>query len=371
MACTQEVIDLAAMPHFLVKQKGEIMAEEKSGKINCCVCGRELDKSKAWEMPEKLGGGTVPYCTECMQKCYNYVASVVGYKLAMFICAVMFNVPYLPELFDKAKEFSSNKGVWRGYMIALRKSGYDNKLGKFLGFRDGITDLKKAFGGEYETLKVDDEMLSDEEYAAGHKAQTEMWGYGPEEHPYTQDDYDSLDETYAAITANRPNLGPQAELAVKKISKWTLEQNRCFYNGDYDGAKRLQDMIKIEMENEQLRKKDELPQDTVRIDDIVQAVERANLPMYSYDELCKVLANHSFHKPYPYARDAADQMLLYIRNATAWNEGRAEVASLPPEFSIDDFLNEFAPEQDEEEKKIYRELGIVPMDRSGETEGGE
>ena len=204
-------------------------------------------------------------------------------------------------------------------------------------------------------------MLSDEEYISGHRAQAETWGYGPEKQPYTQEDYDKLDGIFDAIASNRANLGDQAKLAIQKIAKWTLEQDRCFNKGDFDGAKRLQDIIKIEMENEQLRKKDSLPSDSARIDDIVMAIEQAGLHIMDYKELCTELANHSFHRTYPYTRDAADQMLLLIRNATAWNEGRAEVASLPPEFRITDELGEFAREQDETEKEIYDELGIAPM----------
>ena len=79
------------------------------------------------------------------------------------------------------------------------------------------------------------------------------------------------------------------------------------------------------------------------------------------EELCKQLGSYMFHTPYGYTRDAADQMLLYIVNATAANEGAPEVDRLPNEFAIVDTLGEFAQERDDQEKQTYKELGIQPL----------
>lgn len=341
------------------------MAAEDREKHRCAICRAILTDENTWRLPETLGGGHIPYCTNCMQKVYSWLASVVGYKLAMYFAALMFNMPYLPDLLAEAKEIGKGKGAWNGYMIALRKHEYDKKNGKFTGFADGVTELKKAFGGDLATLEVDDEMLSDEEYLNGHKAQVEMWGYGPDDAPYTSTEYDVLDENYAALTVGRPYRSEQTDLAIKKICRWTLEQSRLFNLGSFDEAKKIQDMIRSEMENEQLRKKDELPSDIVRIDDIALAIERAGLHINDYDELCEELASHVFHPTYPYTRDAADQMLLLIRNATAWNEGVAEVASLPAEFAVVDTLREFAEKPDETEEKIYNDLQISQLHMEG------
>lgn len=329
-----------------------------SRKACCWLCGTELDEKNGWKMPEKFDRKYVPYCTECQDRLYKNTAATAGYKAAMFLCAAAFNVPYLPELLEEGKKYAAKRGTWGGYITALRASGADRQ-GK--GFGDGLTEIGKAFGGENATLEVDDEMLNDEEYKAGHHAQVKDWGYGPEDRPYTQEDYDALDEFKDALTENRVNVTAQAELVIKNIAIMRLEQRRCIYSGDFAKAKQIEDMIGKEMESEQLRKKDELPQDRVRLDDIALACERAGLLGKSYDELATILANHAMHKTYPYTRDAADQMLLHIRNATAWNEGRMEIDRLPDELAMKDPLGEFAEEPDETEKQIYKDLQLTPL----------
>lgn len=327
----------------------------------CALCGAALTRENGWKMPEALGGKYVPYCDRCQERLYRHLAGTAGYKLSMFLCAAAFQVPYRPDILPETKQYAKEKGVWGGYLAALRAAGYHDRDGKPSNFRDGLTDITKAFDGEYEALEVDDAMLSDEEYRAGHLAQVQDWGTGPEDRPYTQEDYDTLDGFYHALVENRVNVSSQAELAIKNISVMRLEQRKCLYSGDFAKAKQLEDIINKEMESEQLRKKDELPQDRVRMDDIVLAVERAGLHINDYEELKRELCQYMFHSPYGYTRDAADQMLLLIRNATAWNEGQMELDRLPDEFAVKDTLGEFAKEQDETEKKLYKDLQLAPL----------
>lgn len=328
----------------------------------CAVCGEKLIEAEGWRYPSNLGGGLIPYCGKCMERLYKYNASSVGYKLALFMCCSQFSMPYRPELLEKAKEFDpSGKKPLTGYLLALKEAKADNYRGGYQCFKDGITDITKAFGGEYATLEVDDEMLSDEEYKKGHIGQVKDWGYGPEDRPYTQEDYDALDKFYDALTENRVNITKQIEMAIRNICVMKLEQQYSIYKGNFAEAKRLEDIIKAEMEGEQLRKKDELPQDRVRLDDIVLACERAGLVGKSYDELVEIMAKKMFHTKYGYTRDAADQMLLYIVNATRTNEGYAELDRLPDDFAIQDNLGEFAEEPDAVEKQIYKELHIAPL----------
>lgn len=342
---------------------------EKGGAKNCAICGAELTEKNSWKLPLRLGGGNVPYCAKCMERTFKSMAQDVGYKLAFYLCCANFNVPYRPDLLEAAKEYQNGLGKFGGYLCAVRKIKPEAINGGLLEFRDGITDITKAFGGEFATLEVDDEMLDDAEYRSGHLNQTQDWGFGPEKRPYTQQDYDQLDKFYDAMTSERANVSKQAKIAIQNICVMKLEQQYAIYSGDYGEAKKLEDIIKAEMEGEQLRKKDELPQDRVRLDDIVIACERAGLTGKSYDELVEILAKKMFHTKYGYTRDAADQMLLYITNATRTNEGYAELDRLPDDFAIQDPMGEFAETPDDTEKQIYKDLQIAPLHM--QPKGGE
>lgn len=335
---------------------------ETANAVKCAICGEEF--LPVAKLPERVrSNAPFPFCENCQQKIYSYLVALpgVGYKVAVFLACLFFNVPYLPEVAAEAAKFSKvSKGKWKAYLMALRawnREGHTESAAV-----DGITDIRKAFDGEMKTLQVSDDMLSAEDYKSLERIRKERWGDGPADEPYTQADYEAMDKNYDALTADRAYVSDQAEAAIVRICKWTLVQERCFDKQDYDSAKKIGDLIKAEKEGEQLRKKDELPQDRVRLDDIVQAVERAGLHIMDYDELCKELATKAFHAPYPYWRDAADQMLLAIRNCTAWNEGQEEVDRLPDAYAIQDTLGEFAAENDEKGQQIYRDLGIVPLD---------
>lgn len=269
-------------------------------------------------------------------------------------------MPYVSELFKQAKELGGSK-PWLGYALALGKNGYNNDSA---GFGDGVVDIKEAFSGELDMIKIEPEMLDDNEFRKGKIGMHELWGTGPGDNPYTVEEYDMLDKHYMAMTSSRSYIDDQTDLAIQNICHMEVLRKRYMESGDIQKAKQLADMIKTEKEGQQLRKKDELPQDKVRIDDIVIACERAGLPLMNYDELASVLANYALHPPYKNCRDAADQMLLMIRNSTAWNEGQPIVDRLPDEFAINDTLDEFQ-EPDGVEQQIYKDLNIYPLNMGG------
>lgn len=352
------------------------MPEKQERPQGCGICNRPLTDAVAWKLPAKLGRKYVPMCIKCQEKYFSYLASALGYKLAMFVCCAAFNMPYIPELLEESKEYVGRNttswgkvGTWGSYFVALKQNGYDKatEKGGMRGFRDGVTDIKKAFDGETPTLVVDDKMLSDEDYQEGIKVQAEMWGTGPDEDPYTESDYRELNRYYDALTTDRSTVGAQTELAIQNVCQWMLQREKLLNSGDINNAQRLSNMIKTEMESEALRGKDERQEDITRIDDIRLALDRAGMPLMSYEETAKALAQHAFKREtdsYDYTWDAADKMLLYIARATAWNEGREEPNQLPDDMTFEnDEWNEFAPVQDATEKQIYHELQESPSAR--------
>ena len=344
------------------------MDEKPAENRKCWHCGKELTSRNSWMATEGFDRGAPSfYCVGCQNTFHASLSKIVGPSAAFFYCCVMFNVPFIREAIAASQQYRGDRGIWGAYIAALRSAKY-NSSEKWYGFSDGETDIRRAYEeefGELNLVSAKDAKESKEKQALYNQ---QMWGKGPKSKQYRQEDYDTLNEVYEAMTADRPYLSDQSRIAVKNIAKWTVERDRCIEEKDFNSAQKLASMIEKEKESEQLRKKDEMPQDRARLDDIVLAVERAGLDMGNYDHLVEQLATYMFHSPYGYTRDAADQMLLLIRNCTAFNEGIAETDRLGDEFAIVDTLGEFAPEPDEIEKQIYRDLQLSPLHMGGDPE---
>lgn len=333
--------------------------EEVRQSRKCWNCGRELTNRNGWFASEGYNAGEPScLCVGCQSNFHSYVSKIIGKDVATFVCCVAFNVPFVKSATRAAEVYKSERGVWGGYIKALKDAKYHQMEGKWCGFPSGETDIRKAIG---EDINVTSPKNAAEAKAQQDLLNKERWGLGPKNRRYKEDDYEELNGLYDAMTKDRVSMSDQSEISVRNICKWSLERDRCIEEKDFNAAQKLSSMIEKEKESEQLRKKDEMPQDLARLDDIVKEVERAGLPMCDYDQLVEVLATKMFHSPYGYTRDAADQMLLYVRNCTAWNEGVAEVDRLPDDFTIIDTLGEFAPEPDAEEKQTYNDLQITPL----------
>lgn len=339
------------------------MDEKKVETRNCWHCRRELNEKNSWRPTAGFDRGAPTfYCTSCQNTYYVELAKLVGSDLAYFYCCIKFDVPYMPTILKNSYKYEKDHGPWGAYITALRNAKVHEHNGRWAGFADGSYEIKKAFkelsdiGAESQTEYLERRERDKEENAL-------FWGVGPGPvgERYIQADYDAMNRVFDAMTEGRSGLSQQSELAIKDIAKWTLERDKLMARKEFDDAKKVDGMIEKLKESEQLRKKDELPQDRARLDDIVKAVERAGLNMMNYDELCRQLSTYMFHSPYGYTRDAADQMLLMIRNATAFNENVPEIDRLPDQYAIVDTLGEFAKEPDEKEKKNYKDLGLVEL----------
>ena len=339
------------------------MDEIRVEKRYCWHCRRELTEKNSWQPSEGFDHGAPTfYCTGCQNTYYVQLAKIVGSDLAYFYCCVKFDVPYIPSALKNAYKYTREYGPWGAYITSLRSSKWHERNGHWAGFADGSVEIKKAFK-ELADLGAEspEELLERRERDKAENR--EFWGdgYGPNGEKYTQKDYEALNRVFDAMIEGRSGISQQSEMAIKDIARWTLERDKLMAAKEFDDAKKVDGMIEKLKESEQLRKKDELPQDRARLDDIVKAVERAGLNMMNYEELKRQLATYMFHSPYGYTRDAADQMLLLIRNATAFNENVPEIDRLPDDFAIIDTLGEFAHEQDDKEKKTYKDLGIAPL----------
>lgn len=216
--------------------------------------------------------------------------------------------------------------------------------------------------------KVDAEKLNIGLY--GTAKQRELWGSGGDKNPYTDDDYNELDRIFKALSSDLMSAGgltTKQDFILRNCSKWTLAMQKATDSGEFDQAKRLNDLIQSNLSSENLRKKDAKPVEDIRIDSIVDKLEKAGLlkdgKQCPPDEMFKILFGRA--PKYVYTRDAAEKVLLSIINRTRSNDGLPELAMLPEEDFIEDELDEFAEYPNAAEREAYTKLGLLRDKRDG------
>lgn len=300
------------------------------------------------------------------QERYDAIARATSDSLALFYCCIEFDRPFDMLAVPKEPDVGEK---WIAYLDNLRLKKLDTRRGEPLGFLDGLTDITKIFGeglsaGEF-TKAVGNEK-SARNRKVGTAQQRKNWGENSAKNPYTSEDYDELDRIYEALASDLMAAGGvsvKQEFILRDCAKMTLDRDKMRAIGQYDKAAKLNKMVQDNLSSEGLRKRDAKPIDDLRIDGIVDRLEKAGLlkngKQCSPDEMFEIL----FHRrpKYSYTKDAAEQILLYMANTTRVNDGLSELPTLPPEMRLRDDLGEFAEEPDEQEKESYKELGIVKM----------
>lgn len=300
------------------------------------------------------------------QERYDTIARATSDSLALFYCCIEFDRPFDMLAVPKEPDVGEK---WIAYLDNLRLKKLDTRRGEPLGFLDGLTDITKIFGegltaGEF-TKAVGNEK-SARNRKVGTAQQRKNWGENSAKNPYTSEDYDELDRIYEALASDLMAAGGvsvKQEFILRDCAKMTLDRDKMRAIGQYDKAAKLNKMVQDNLSSEGLRKRDAKPIDDLRIDGIVDRLEKAGLlkngKQCSPDEMFEIL----FHRrpKYSYTKDAAEQILLYMANTTRVNDGLSELPTLPPDMRLRDDLGEFAEEPDEQEKESYKELGIVKM----------
>jgi hypothetical protein len=300
------------------------------------------------------------------QERYDAIARATSDSLALFYCCIEFDRPFDMLAVPKEPDVGEK---WIAYLDNLRVKKLDVRRGERLGFLDGLTDITKIFGeglsaGEF-TKAVGNEK-SARNRKVGTAQQRKNWGENSAKNPYTSEDYDELDRIYEALASDLMAAGGvsvKQEFILRDCAKMTLDRDKMRAIGQYDKAAKLNKMVQDNLSSEGLRKRDAKPIDDLRIDGIVDRLEKAGLlkngKQCSPDEMFEIL----FHRrpKYSYTKDAAEQILLYMANTTRVNDGLSELPTLPPDMRLRDDLGEFAEEPDEQEKESYKELGIVKM----------
>lgn len=345
----------------------------------CARCGQELNDLTARRMStgllpglrEDIEIGFSYLCLDCQQTRYNKLAAATSPQLAIFYCCIAFDAPFDIEAVDKTGEAQE---AWKAYCDNLRIKKLDEEDGEPLGFLDGVTDITKIFGANLSVKEFNKAVGIDlsRKYnkQPGTAKQRETWGTGNPKKPYNSDDYKELDRLYETYASRLSQPDLQQEHILRLCACLNFDMDRALEAGQVDKAKKLNTMIQENLASENLRKKDAKPIEDVRMDSIVERLEKAGLLKDGKPVAPDVMFEKLFgHLPkYPYTADAADQMILKVWNKMQQNDGSPELTILPDDMKLDDALDEFAEQPNTRESENYKKLGLLRMPRHQQEE---
>ena len=272
---------------------------------------------------------------------FKYLAEDVGDDIALFCFCAVFNMEY-----DDKVRFKTFEEYW----AQKHETTFDS--------------------GEMNIKNILRKKMTD------HERWVSIWGNGGDKNPYTDDDYRRLDElfdTYADRQLKAGGMDVQAEYVLRSTCQDQLFAEKCRARGtkeDIQMYTQINKTIQDRLAAEQLRKKDEKPVEDIRIDSIVDALERAGMArrgkLLSLEEVQEALlrrlgalGGEPSHK-YPYTLDAADQMIYMIANNMYANDNLPEISELPEELTFDENVAcEFADAPNVKEQETYKQLGLV------------
>lgn len=315
-------------------------------------------------------------CIECQQKHFEELAEINGNSLALFYCCLIYDVPF--EL--KAVPNGESGKYWADYLEKLNAKGLSSSENKIFTFLDGMTDITHIFGADLkkgEFSRAVNAEKSARTSQPGTAAQRKAWGTGNEEKPYTNADYKELDRLFATLASRLVSSGgydTQQEYILRLCARMSLEMQKALDDGKVNKAQTLNKMIQENLASENLRKKDEKPIEDVRIDSIVESLEKAGLvksgkilPLPDLQkkllERLGALGGKPSHK-YPYTLDAADQMIHIIINTMRSNDGLGEITEFPDNMRFsENVAPEFADTPSEVEENVYQNLGLARQEK--------
>ena len=306
-------------------------------------------------------------------QCDRMVEAIGSETLAIFCCCVAYDVPFVPKCVPSFGEAD----IWTQYKKALSMPKHSKFKGK--GFADGETDVARLFGDSAGPEEISDIVAQER---ARHPStsdaklvgQIKTWGTGSPENPLSKADYDRLDYFYDTLTARLMSAGGvdlQQELILRKVAEFYLGEEKCRAEGNVGDAQKFVKMALDLLSSEQLQKKDAKPVEDLRIDSIVDALEKWGAvedgKILSFPELTEFLLKQlgrlggtPAHK-YTQTLDAADYELFFIQNCMAQNEDLPKWMEMPDNMRFgEEVANEFTETATDDEKRAYEGIGIVP-----------
>ena len=305
----------------------------------CGTCGETLDSRNGIKVK---GTGTFSQdsyyceCRDCAGKRFARLCEKTGSgKEALYaMCAVM-DIPYVS---GKAKQKRSLTDTFKAYLNGVKTDG---------GFAKPAQKDRTDSEGEKGSLK--EERLS-------------KWGGG-----LTEAEYEELERKYEVESHEfKGNITPRIEKNLIALSKLDVEFDRAMREGDFDKANRITDIIKKTRDMESLRASDDKPTEEMRVDAIVDALEKRGAmtdgTLLSREELLQWIAK-STRTHYTTSLDIIDAVMLVSENARRRTEGERVLSSLPDYLQVEDKYGELEIGMTDQEKAVMKELGRLPPRR--------
>ena len=259
---------------------------------------------------------------------------LIGRDMAFYCMCAVYNKPYIAD---------NDADTWAEYKAEIENGE----------FSDGETDVHVA-------------QLSGMSQIDRWK---EYWGLGEEGNPYSDDDYRALDENERNILDQFDSVGGIARAIQKKTAKdcaiIDLKVSKLIAKGDKDSvdmAVKLRKMSSDALADCNMRAKDILPTQTIRIDTLLEAMRKK----WGYGleiteaQAVEVFRKYNVAQKYIETPDAAALVMKLILNTMMRNDDMPEITEFSEDYSPAQFESEFADEPTEAEREAFDYLGEIP-----------
>ena len=316
--------------------------------MNCGTCGKTLDSRNGIKVKGTFShGGLHCECRECAGKRFALLCEVFGSgREALYVMCASMDIPFRPETVKKKRSLME--------MFAL----YIDEIDTESGFRDtrerGKIEIDLPNAGNTAGAKGSEKQRKE--------TWTDKWGAG-----LTDAEYEELDRKYEVESHEfKGNLTPRIEKNLIALSKLDVEFDRAMREGDFDKANRITDIIKKTRDMESLRASDDKPTEEMRVDAIVDALEKRGAmtdgTLLGRDDLLRWIAE-STRTHYSTSLDIIDAVMLVSENARRRTEGERVLSSLPDYLQVEDKYGELEIGMTDQEKAVMQELGRLPPRR--------
>lgn len=324
--------------------------------MDCIVCRKEIT--------EDINVYDMPTCRRCQRKMFLKFKEENGVHMAIYFMCGMNNVVCVPKLAIDLQ----GTDVWFKYLDKLCEA---QRIGE--GFFEGTTNFRMIFGRKLTETDFAKYVAAEEAEKSklpGTEEQRQKWGV---EDDFTTEAYNEFDRQYNIKISSYSGVTvtDQMEDTIRKVCVWNWRINQYLKQNDVENAKKLLAMVETVLSSEQMRKKDEKPQEQFTIDAQISALEKAGFveqgKFKGLEDTAKAIRELLKTPKSDFPLDAVDQMILINQNAFRANAELALENYLPEEQRIEDEWEEFPNTESEDYEERKKFIGLLSIDKKGDN----